>query len=344
MSGNLILPVPHIEDDLNYTHANQALSETFNSWINSKILSIRKVWTQNQSLISQEYIYPTVGLADEILHILTHRMFNYQSKRKLTRIIAKVKPHLERQVANSLPIRFFFLYNGGYRASPFPEKKSLIYEPDQTELMLLFQISLLKQKVETIYPIGIEFFIVINNGVALWTNEIPLSDTERYANKMREMIKLLGAESQVHVLVQSELASFDPNHSFIPRYPFTKISEQEHLNVERFLGRTCSYEEASFRFTTYLQAESKWTEDLSSLVATEDALIMRQVAHPDMLSFRPFPGGAIRVQNGSLGFEYHNNKLIPKLITSKTLQIHKLERILYNFPMTSNTANTDLNE
>ncbi|MFN3588980.1 MAG: hypothetical protein ACK4UP_06325 [Spirosomataceae bacterium] len=344
MSGNLILPLPHLDDDLRYSQANKTFVEIINSWIDNKILSIREVWTQNQLPITPEHTHTPAILADEILQILTHRIFNYQSKKNLTQVITKVKLNLEKQIANGSPIRIFFLYNGGYRASPFSGKQSLIYEPDQTELMLLFQITLLKQKIATIYPHGIEFFIVINNGVALWTNEIPLFETEKYANRMRGMIQFLGAEGDVHILVQSELPSFNPNYSFTPSHPRTKISEQDHLNVERFLGRTCSYEEASFRFTTYLQAEAKWAEDLSSIVTAKDALIMRQVAHPDMLSFRPFPGGAIRTQNGSLGFEYHNDKLIPKLITSKTLQKHTLERTLYKFPITSNTINTNLDE
>ncbi|MFN3784269.1 MAG: hypothetical protein ACK4R6_10135 [Spirosomataceae bacterium] len=326
MSENLILPVSSTENGTEYSCANEEQIEMVNAWMNDKVMFIREIWAQNQPPTIQKHLQTSAILADKILHILIHRIFNYQSKKNLAHIIPKVRLNLEKQIANGVPICFFFLYNGGYRASPFPSNPSLIYEPDQTEWMLLFQITLLKQKIAAIYPHGIEFFIVINNGVALWTNEIPLFETERYANKMREMITFSGAEREVCILVQSELSDFDPDYSFSSNRPHTKISEQDHLNVERFLGRSCSYEEASFRYTIYLQAEAKWALDLSSLVSTKDALILRQVAHPDMLSFRPFPGGAIRIQNGSLGFEYNNNKLIPRLITSKTLEKHTLEK------------------
>lgn len=58
--------------------------------------------------------------------------------------------------------------------------------------------------------------IVINNGVAKWVNDIPISATESYANKLRKMINFFGAENRVKILLQSELVGFDPGYSFEP--------------------------------------------------------------------------------------------------------------------------------
>jgi hypothetical protein len=49
------------------------------------------------------------------------------------------------------------------------------------------------------------------------------------------------------------------------------------------------------------------------------------VAHPHSLSFRPFPGGAIRSQNGSVGFEEQGETQVPKLITSENFNHFQIE-------------------
>ena len=82
----------------------------------------------------------------------------------------------------------------------------------------------------------------------------------------------------------------------------------------------------------YALAEAKWAEDLSSIPAAEGAVMMRQIADPKMLSFRPFPGGAIRAQNGSLGFQFGRNALTPKLITSESAAWHGVKWVPYRFP------------
>lgn len=70
--------------------------------------------------------------------------------------------------------------------------------------------------------------------------------------------------------------------------------------------------------------------------------MFRQVAHPEMLSFRPFPGGAIRIQNGSLGFMMNNNFLSLKLITASTFQKHDVKFIQFDLnQLINNSSNLD---
>jgi hypothetical protein len=276
-------------------------------------------------------------MANKIASILTHRTFNYQSKHKLNQGVALVRQTLLRQISKKVPVTIFFLYNGGYRASSLPDQPSLIFEPDQTEWMLLYQIALLNKRISSIYTYGIEFYIVINNGVAKWVNDIPISATESYANKLRKMINFFGAENRVKILLQSELVGFDPGYSFEPFQSQTCLTENEHHIVERFLGRQCSREEAERRSALYSLSETKWSEDVSRIVAAKDGIIMRQVAHPGMLSFRPFPGGAIRIQNGTLGFHFQSNNLRPRLITSTNRKEYTIQWVSYRFPWKENT-------
>lgn len=256
-------------------------------------------------------------LADGIANILTQRVFNFQARGRLTMLLVQVRENLERQLRKGEPLNFFLLYNGGYRAAPLPSNP-LIFAPDQTELMLLHQIALLHQKVSATYPPGIRFFIVINNGVGLWVNDIPLEATQIYVHELRQMIEWMDAAGRVSVVLQSELPGFIARPLLKPVFSSTELSDKEHQLVERFLGRSCSVDEARCRQALYAIAEARWAQDLWPVISAKDGLPLRQVAHPNMLSFRPFPGGAIRIQNGSLGFQSLGGSLTPKLITSET--------------------------
>lgn len=332
MAEPLILPLSSTPLQGSYSTADEECEALVSAWIHSRVAFIREIWSSSSKVRNTDLFSEVSDLADEILTILTHRVFNFQSKKNLTHILPAVRQNLSRQLSKGTPIRLFLLYNGGYRASSFPQHLSLIFNPDQTELMLLYQIALLDQKITAVYEPGIEFFIVINNGVAQWVNDIPLADTENYVKQFRALIERMGGEHRVRILVQSELDGYEPGFSFDPFQPEPLLSEKEHNIVERFLGRACSREEAARRSALYKLAESKWAEDLLPFVTEKDGLILRQVAHPGMLSFRPFPGGAIRVQNGSLGFQYEKNTLKPKLITSQSVQENGVQWVPYPFP------------
>jgi len=340
MTNQLILPIsPHSRCD-GFPRADIECSALVNSWLHNRIELIREIWSQSAKAPNYTLISNPAALAREVVDILAHRTFNYQSKIKLGHLIHRVRHQLIKQIDRGGPIRFFLLYNGGYRASSLPNKLSIIFEPDQSELMLLYQIALLHSKVSAVYDPGIEFTIVLNNGVAHWVNDIPLDATEHYANQLREMIEQLGAEIRVRVLLQSELIEYNRSFSFEPFLAQVLLSEKEHGIVERFLGHSCSAEEATRRSALYTLAESTWGEEVTSMAKANNALLLRQVAHPEMLSFRPFPGGAIRSQNGSLGFQYHDNTLKTKLITSHSVKKHGVMWVHYDLPWMANRTST----
>lgn len=342
MIDKLILPLPPDASHEGYSRADDEYTTLVSLWLNSRIELIKEVWSATPSTWKKDVITDPLYLADEILGILTHRIFNFQSKINLSSLLPRVHQNLITQISKGTSIKLFLLYNGGYRASSFPENLSLIFEPDQTELMLLYQFALLNKRISAVYSPGIEVSIVINNGVAHYVNDIPLAATENYANRLRKLINVLGAYNRISVLLQSELVNYNPSLNFESDQSHPLLSEKEHLIVERFLGRTCSKEEARFRSALYRLAEEKWEEDLLPIVKANDVLMLRQVAHTEMLSFRPFPGGAIRTQNGSFGFQYQRNVLIPKLITSESVKKYSVKWVPYSFPwcINNNAVNT----
>ncbi len=339
MKEDLILPIACNTSQEFTCKSDAELSLKVSEWLDRHAEFILQVWSQPSAKQKIDFSCRANGVADEITKMLTNRIFNYQSNRNLTEIISKVRQILVSQISNGEPLEFFLLYNGGYRASSVLSQPTLIFEPDQTEMMLLYQIAILYKKIISLYDHGFEFSIVVNNGVAKWVNDIPISDTEHYADQLRKMISFFGAENSVRVLLQSELAGFNPGFSFQSVQSQPLLSKDEHQIVERFLGRSCSQEEAEYRFSLYKLAESNWAEDLLPIIATNNGIIMRQVAHPDMLSFRPFPGGAIRIQNGTFGFQYQKNVLMPKLITSKSIIEHDVQCVSYHLPWEKGRSN-----
>ncbi len=330
--NHLFFPIIFPSNSENYIIADQEVALKINEWFNDRIEYIHNYWLTPYSNFNHNLLINPNFIADKIIGILIHRDFNYQSKTKLISILPAVRQNLIRQIITGRPINFFLLYNGGYRASSLNDGLSLIFNPDQTELMLLYQITLLNEKINSIYLPGVNFVIVINNGVANWVNEIPYSETENYVNQLRKIIENLGASYKISVLLQSEIEGHSSLLSEGIVQSDLNITETEHRIVERFLGRHCSREEAKYRITLYKLGEANWEETLSSLAQENDCIMLRQVAHPDMLSFRPFPGGAIRIQNGTFGFEYVNNNLKPKLITSESIRQLGVTLVPYSLP------------
>lgn len=300
-------------------------------WMDERMAFIRQIWTAPPP--------PSLKLEDPqdvvnaLVDLLTHRKFNYVSKSKLRPIMDGVRQNLAKQWTSGQPLTFYLLLNGGYRAAHGPERSDLIFEPDHTELLLLYQIALFRSEVARLCDRPVAFHIVVNNGVAKWVNGIALAKTERYANKFRGLVDQLGASREVQVLLQSELVGFEPNKDFGTALSPSALSAQEHAMVERFLGRTCSKEEAEYRAALYVEAEAKWARDLQPLIQAHGGLVMRQVAHPDMLSFRPFPGGAIRIQNGTLGWVEHKERLQPKLVTAVSYGHYSIREIHLELPV-----------
>lgn len=328
MKQNLILPLG-VKSKLNYYPvAGAEYANRIQQWVDERIESLKQVWTK-EALPAKANAAEVVA---QLIKILSHKTFNYQSKGKLLDTFRELEVILHQKIEREEPICFYFLFNGGYRAEPHPIELRLNFEPDFTEMMLLYQIGLLQQKVKEVYQAGIEFIIVVNNGVAKWVNDIPLEPTEHYAEKLRRMIASFGAEQVVKVLLQSELEGFEEGLVFEIADEEKEVSQDEHQIVERFLGRKCSKKEAQYRAALYLLAEGRWAEDLRPLIKADQGIVMRQVASNGMLSFRPFLGGAIRVQNGSLGLVGKGQGFQPKLLSAKIAQEYQIQRVYCDFP------------
>lgn len=322
MSNRIILPQSTQRmDQISYPEASSESQARLSAWLRSKANYMRSIWMQPPAAIGAGCL----ASADALIQVLLHHNFNHQSKGRLAHLLPALRSHLEPQIWSGCRIPLFLLYNGGYRASPFPASLEPIFEPDQTEFMLLLQITRLQEKMSAVYAPGIEFVIVINNGVARWVNDIATDITQAYVVQLREMIQSLGASAAVSVLLQSELNSFTDALSWTPRPLLQVLSDKEHRIVERFLGRPCSAQEAQHRSALYVHAEATWAQLLQPIATLKGAAVLRQVAHPHMLSFRPFPGGAIRSQNGSVGFEETNETQVPKLITSENFKRFNIE-------------------
>lgn len=286
------------------------------AWLEAKAGLVRQAWEVKPSAPPPERHLAREDRVEAILNVLVHHSFNHQSRGKVAHLLPSLRQGLAAAIEAGEPLVFFLLYNGGYRGSPVPGLPQLIFHPDQTEFMLLSQVALLQKKVSFVHRPGIEFVIVVNNGVSRWVNDIPRNQTEAYAARLRSMIGALGAERQLRVLVQSELPGYSDCWQGRSSTPRPAISEAQHRIVERFLGRSCSELEARDRIALYPAAEADWWETFKPIATARKAIILRQVAGPSSLSFRPFPGGAIRTQNGTVGFVLENDGVVPRLLTT----------------------------
>ncbi|MGI9192392.1 MAG: hypothetical protein ACR2IL_09745, partial [Chitinophagaceae bacterium] len=230
MQKHLILPTTFHCNELTIPSVNAMQQHTVNQWFREKISFIESVFKTSKTQSEKTTARP---LTQTILHLFLHKRFNYQSKKNSQHILPSVEAKLHHAIQSNSPIPCLYLYNGGYRASCLPNKASLVFEPDQTELMLLYQIALLQKQVQAVYTPGIEFTIVLNNGVAHWVNDIPIEKTSVYANTFRHMIQYLGAEANINILLQSELPGFNTHLNLDSSNHMSMISEKDHQIIER---------------------------------------------------------------------------------------------------------------
>lgn len=302
-------------------------SERLQHRLNRLVRELLDHWTKPQPHHPAPDTQSPDAVTAQVLHLLTSRPFTSQARGRLASPVSLARPRVQRHVEANRPLTLFLLYHGGYRASPLAHPGTLIDRPDQTELLLLHQIARLREALIRFYAPGLHFTIVINNGVAEWANDIPLWFTEGYVARLRGMIARLGAASSIHVLVQSELPSSRPPATLPTDAGLLRASPQDHAMIERFLGRRCSEVEAHARLARYALAERAWHETLVAVTDPRDAIVFRQVPHEGMLSFRPYPGGAIRVQNGTLGFLDEPERLTGRLVTSESHVKHDIRLV-----------------
>jgi hypothetical protein len=174
------------------------------SWLEEKTAEMRHIWVgTSASLIEGSNSDPEVRV-EQILDVLTHPKFNHQSRGRVAHLFPALRRRLGETIQTNRAITFFLLFNGGYRAAPLPDRLDLIFQPDQTELLLLYQVALLQHRITAVYAPGIDFVIVVNNGVSCWVNDISRSLTEGYVGQLRDLVHRVGATDRIRVLCQSE--------------------------------------------------------------------------------------------------------------------------------------------
>lgn len=262
---------------------------------------------------------PEKDPAGQVYRILTSPEFTYLSRSRSDRFKETVMQKLHGFVEAKKPAEFYLDLGGGYHAATETESWRLSFTPGVGELLVLYQICRFRAKVLQVYPPGVKFWIVIDNVVANFVNDVPISRTLGYCNAFRRLIAWLGLESFLELLVESEVADWRERAHQLRYSPGESLSADQRHNVARFLGRPCSRAEALDRLAWYGPATAQSERLLSKF--TDRGVHLTQRESANCPAFRSFPGGASRLQTGEVGFRRnHLLRLVPYLITTQTRQ------------------------
>lgn len=268
---------------------------------------------------------PVGQVPERVFEILTRKEFCYLTKSRVAPYKHDALGHISRAIARGAPIPFYLDLGGGYHASLAADGSNLCFEPGLGELLVMQQAARFHARVRELYAPGICFTIVIDNLCALLVNDIPTSKTEAYCAQFRRMVREARTDRWFSLLVESE--AFRPE-----QYPsegaiaaeVRPVTELEHGNVERFLGRRCDAGEAAFRRARYAQIGARSEELLGSVI---DGVHMTQRASPTTLCFRAFPGSDCRIQAGEVALRETSHadglRLKPFLLTSRNAHEHR---------------------
>ena len=259
--------------------------------------------------------------AEEIFLVLTSRQFSHLSRSEAAPYRPRTVTLLEESVRRGEPVSFWYDIGPGYHASTRPGERDLSFGVGLSELLVLSQIASFSDRVVRTYAPGARFRLVVDNLCALRTNDIPVERTAGYCAAFRALIREVGLEDRVGIVVESEefeLAEYDRVLAGLEaERRASPPSAGEVENVERFIGRHCSTEEAADRIDRYRRAATV-TEHLLTRVVR--GVRMTQRATRTTLGFRAFPGGDSRTQCGELAItRTPKGKLHPVLLTSRNL-------------------------
>jgi hypothetical protein len=263
---------------------------------------------------------------EAVLALLTNRDFCYLSKSKVSMYREGILALVRSAVHRGEPIHFSYDIGGGYHASTRPGEEGLRFEVGLGELFVLSQISSFSGRAKRIYPSGIKFSLVIDNVCALLVNDVPLAKTREYCEDLRRLIREVGMQELVDVLVEGEHFSVDdfdvPGPETAGRQ--VALTRQQHDNVERFLGRPCNESEAAERFLRYQGVIENSDRLLARLIP---GVHMTQRATPSTICFRAFPGADSRIQSGEIALTRNDGrKIYPFLLSSRNIGEYVLQR------------------
>jgi hypothetical protein len=220
----------------------------------------------------------------------------------------------------------------GYHAAlQKQDPRQLSFDVGLGELFVLYQMKGFIERATEIYPPGAKFNIIIDNVCAVFVNDISTHDTENYCSKFRELIRELDIRDEVKLLVESEhFSTSDYDVKPIPEEKIRsyQLTQDEHENVERFLGHSCSPEDAIRRILLYRQIGDRTDELFNNFF--KNGVHMTQRASKTTICFRPFPGGDSRIQSGKVVLGLNSkNKLYPFLMTSTNYEKFKCKELTF---------------
>ena len=259
------------------------------------------------------------NIAELVFHTVSSRRYCYLSRARSAVYRESALQAFAKHIALQQPIPFYYDIGGGYHAGISPTDLSLKFESGLGEMLIIRQISSLARELAPLYPHGIRFTLVIDNLCALLVNDIPLEKTEAFVDKLRAMIQYLDSPVEIDLFVESEHFSpgdYDRGLDTVPAGE--SLDTAAMINVSRFLGRHCGAEEASMRIARYHHVSEQTDRNINSLI---DGIRMTQRATPQSFPFRPFPGGASRIQAGELAlFVDEHGNCRPALVTTENYE------------------------
>jgi hypothetical protein len=268
-------------------------------------------------------------MAEAVFDLLTGRDYCYLSKSRVAPYRESALTSIEMAVRKGEPIDFSYDLGAGYHASIRPGTYELSFDVGLGELFVLHQIASFARRVRSVYPCGVRFHIVIDNLCALLVNDIPVTQTEGYCARFRELIEVTVTSAVVSLIVESEhfrVADFRgiPDE-LTPAESAVDAKAQD--NVARFLGRQCSASEASVRMQRYRAVVPESERLLSNVIR---GIHMTQRATADTMCFRPFPGADSRIQCGEVALGRNvKGMLHPFLLTSQNAAGYRCQRALF---------------
>ncbi len=270
------------------------------------------------------------SISENLYRTLTSRRFACCSRSSSNEFRQRTLEIITRSVRIGEPVPFYLDIGGGYSAAvclPDHEflagENELCFAPHCLYLLCLAQIARFQEAISSIYPVGMHMTLVIDNLVANYVNEVPLTHTLRFCDRLQQTIENLGMQSRVSLLIESEVSDFSKDEmSSVSADKLSRLSESEYHNILRFSYRWQSRDEAEWKSILYQKVATLSERHLSRHI---EGVHLTQRRSQSCLSFRSFPGGCARIQTGRASFQRNSKgKLIPRLLSTTNFEGEEL--------------------
>lgn len=289
------------------------------SSVEDYLRKINQAINENNPIIVQDC---PINLDESIFKLLTSDKFTHISRGKAQRFKDPILVKVKESVEQNKELSFYLDFGGGYHASINPKNPELNFNVGLGELLTLYQIKSFQKEAMKKSNVPLRWHLIIDNQCAYHVNNIPVQNTTDYCNQLRNLIQNLDMGDLVDVIVESEHFKDGWYVHQISGLP-DDITNLEHDNVIRFLGKQCSQEEAKQRIAEYKSIGAISERLLSQFYS--DGIHLIQRTNEQTLGFRSFPGGDSRIQCGQVALKQNpNGHIIPILITSRNFDEYGL--------------------